>query len=88
MKIAITNPNEETLKTMGTFGWPIWEKEISQFDWKYDQTEQCYILEGEAVITSKFERTIIKAGDFVEFPKGLECFWDIKKPIRKHYTFK
>jgi uncharacterized cupin superfamily protein len=29
----------------------------------------------------------IKAGDLVTFPKGLSCVWDIKEPIRKHYTF-
>ena len=27
-------------------------------------------------------------GDFVTFPKGLSCIWDIKAPVRKHYNFK
>jgi uncharacterized protein len=27
-------------------------------------------------------------GDFVTFPKGLSCVWDIKAPVKKHYNFK
>ena len=27
-------------------------------------------------------------GDFVSFPKGLSCIWDIKGPVKKHYDFK
>jgi uncharacterized cupin superfamily protein len=27
------------------------------------------------------------AGDYVVFPQGLKCTWDIKDRIRKHYKF-
>jgi hypothetical protein len=27
----------------------------------------------------------IRGGDYVTFPAGMECVWDIRKPIRKHY---
>ncbi|MDH5793723.1 MAG: cupin domain-containing protein [Candidatus Bathyarchaeota archaeon] len=27
------------------------------------------------------------AGDYVIFPKGLKCTWEIKKRIKKHYKF-
>jgi hypothetical protein len=27
-------------------------------------------------------------GDFVRFPKGLSCIWDIEEPVKKHYDFK
>ena len=27
-------------------------------------------------------------GDFVTFPKGLSCVWDIKAPVNKHYNFR
>ena len=26
-----------------------------------------------------------RAGDYVVFPEGLECTWEVKKTIRKHY---
>jgi uncharacterized cupin superfamily protein len=67
--------------------WPIWEKEISRFPYTYDETEECLILEGEVMIETKEGNYTIKSGDFVTFKKGLECVWDIKKMIRKHYNF-
>jgi uncharacterized cupin superfamily protein len=29
----------------------------------------------------------IKAGDFVTFPAGMDCVWDVKEAIHKHYNF-
>ena len=67
--------------------WPIWTKEISEFDWEYDTTETCYIVEGEAVVTPEDgEPVTIKSGDMVIFPKGLKCVWKIIEPIEKHYN--
>lgn len=68
--------------------WPIWEKEVSRFDWYYDSDEDCQILEGEVVVETSDGNFNIKAGDFVIFKKGLKCVWDIKKDIRKHYRFR
>ena len=69
--------------------WPVWECEPSTFDWKYDEEEHCYIVEGEATIESKDETTIsIGPGDYVIFPQGLECHWTVHRYIKKHYSFK
>lgn len=87
MKIDIEQPEQEELEEEGVFSWPTWEHEEDKFEWYYDKTEKCYILEGEATIVSEFESKTIKAGDFVTFPTGLECVWDIHSFIRKHYTF-
>jgi uncharacterized cupin superfamily protein len=77
------------LDTLGVDLWPIWTKEVSTFDWTYEQMEVCYILEGEAVVTPKQgEAVTIKDGDYVTFAKGLSCTWEVKSPIRKHYNFK
>ncbi|MCK4338396.1 MAG: cupin domain-containing protein [Candidatus Cloacimonetes bacterium] len=89
MKITIENLSKEELENRGIFSWSIWEKEISRFDWSYDTIEQCYILEGKVIIeTEDGEKVEIGKGNFVTFPKGLSCVWDIKEPIRKHYNFK
>jgi uncharacterized protein len=85
--ITIQHLNSEEQKSKGISQWPIWEKEISRFDWFYDSTEYCQILEGRAEIESTTEKVEIRAGDFVIFPKGLKCMWTIKEPIRKHYKF-
>ncbi len=88
MEIEIRQLTEEEKKKMGIDSWPIWEKEVSRFDWYYDEDEYCYILEGRVIIeTEDGKKYEIKKGDFVKFPKGLKCIWDIKEPIRKHYNF-
>lgn len=88
MKIKIEKPSKEKLQNLGIYSWPIWEKEVSTFPWEYDEKETCYILEGEArITTSDGEEVTIKEGDLVTFPKGLRCTWQITKNIRKHYAF-
>ena len=67
--------------------WPIWEKEISRFDWTYSETEHCYIIEGEIVVETSEGVFEIRPGDFVTFDKGLKCIWDIRIPVKKHYNF-
>lgn len=80
--------SKEMLESRKVSSWPIWTNEVSRFDWYYDETEECYILEGRVIVeTPEGERIEIKAGDFVTFQKGLACTWDIKKFIRKHYNF-
>lgn len=87
MKINVEQPEEEELESEGVFSWPVWEHDEDKLEWYYDNTEKCYIVKGEATIISEFESITIKAGDFVIFPAGLECVWDIQSAIRKHYMF-
>ena len=87
MRIEIDQLDREELEEMDVFSWPIWEHDEDKFEWYYDKTETCYILEGEVTVTTEFESVTIEAGDFVTFPKGLECVWDIQSAIKKHYKF-
>ncbi|MBE0637897.1 MAG: cupin domain-containing protein [Bacteroidales bacterium] len=87
-KIRIQNLTDSEVQNKGIRNWPIWEKEVSRFDWKYDSTEECLIIEGEAIVTTEEGEVIIKSGDFVTFIEGLQCVWDVKQPIQKHYNFK
>ncbi|MCD4697722.1 MAG: cupin domain-containing protein [Bacteroidales bacterium] len=86
-KVVIEKLTEEHVKSRGIRGWPIWEKEVSRFDWQYNGDEECLILEGEVTVETKEGSYNIKPGDFVTFKDGLKCTWDIKSPIRKHYNF-
>jgi uncharacterized cupin superfamily protein len=89
MKISIEKPTDKDLEARGVLSWPIWEKEISRFDWHYDSIEECYLLEGKVFVqTEDGDRASFGKGDFVTFPKGLSCHWDIKVPVKKHYNFK
>lgn len=89
MDIIIEKLNNEELEKKGVFNWGIWEKGVSRFDWKYDTTEECYILEGKVIIeTQDGKKVEFTKGDFVTFNKGLSCVWDIKEPVKKHYNFR
>ena len=89
MKIEIKKTNKKDMEKKGVMSWPIWEKEVSRFDWHYDSIEECYLLEGKVVVqTEGGEEVAFGKGDFVIFPKGLSCIWDIKEPVKKHYNFK
>ena len=84
--MKIWKPDQEEIKN--TENWSIWEKEISKFDWYYDESETCFILEGEAEVIDKNRNVIkFKKGDMVNFKKGLECTWNILKPMKKRYLF-
>jgi len=67
--------------------WPIWEKEKSTFQWEYDEKETCFILKGKAVVNCPEGKVEFAAGDYIVFPQGLKCTWEIKDKIKKHYKF-
>jgi len=86
--IVEKTPPESRLNELGVFGWPIWEKEESEFPWHYDETETCYLLEGEVTVTPDGGEPVrIGADDLVTFPAGLSCTWNITGAVRKHYRF-
>jgi uncharacterized cupin superfamily protein len=75
------------LAALGVEAWPIWTKEVSRFEWYYDEQEQCQFLEGEVTVETPDGSVSFGKGDFVTFPQGLKCVWNVKKPVRKHYKF-
>ena len=88
-EIKIEKLDKANIEKRGIDKWPIWTKEVSKFDWHYDSVEECYILEGNVTVETKDGKTVkFGKGDFVTFPKGLSCTWNIKEPVRKHYNFK
>lgn len=89
MEVKVQKLTREELEKKGVFDWPVWEKETSTFDWQYGDIEECYFLEGDVVVEDKNGNKVnCGKGDFVTFPKGLTCVWNIKNPVRKHYNFK
>ena len=37
------NPDAKLLADQSVKTWPIWEKEVSEFPWHYDEMETCYL---------------------------------------------
>lgn len=84
--MEVRKPTPEEIQKAKT--WPIWEKEESEFPWKYEEQETCYIVEGSATVTTDTGETVsFKAGDWVVFESGLTCTWNIHERIKKHYAF-
>lgn len=87
VKFEKRTPTEEELKELGVKKWGIWTKEVSTFDWEYDTKETFYVLEGEADIISGDEKISFEPGDLVTCHAGVQCVWNVKKPVKKHYYF-
>lgn len=86
-EITVRKPSQDELDELGVGGWPIWACDCSTFDWHYDQQETCYVLEGQVTVTAGPAQVSFGAGDFVVFPEGLDCVWDVTSPVRKRYKF-
>ncbi len=93
-KIKVEKLSEEQIKNLGipdsaqySGPWSVWECESSTFDWHYDQLEKAYIYEGKVRVKTAHEEVEINAGDFVTFPKDLDCSWNVIEKIKKVYKF-
>lgn len=87
-QIKVERPSAETLAALGVDQWPTWSKEVSIFPWQYSSSEIAYILQGEVTVTPKDGEPVnFGAGDLVTFASGLDCVWEVKQPLKKHYHF-
>ncbi|MBW2974349.1 cupin domain-containing protein [Candidatus Woesearchaeota archaeon] len=86
MQIQVKKPTDEERKDMESCG--VWEKEVSEFPWEYDEKETCLLIEGKVEVTEDSgEKAFFGKGDLVVFPKGLKCTWKILEPVKKYYRF-
>ncbi len=86
-EIKKEKPSKEKLESLKIENWSPWECDPSIFDWEYDTQETAFVLEGKVIVKTPTGEMEINKGDLVTFPKGLKCTWDVKKKIRKKYTF-
>lgn len=84
--MKVWQPTTDEIKK--TENWGTWRKEVSEFDWYYEEPEICYIIKGEATVTDNQGNSVtFKSGDMVKFELGLKCRWKINKDIEKRYNF-
>jgi uncharacterized cupin superfamily protein len=86
--ITVRKPSEQETQTCKQ--WPVWSCDVSQFDWEYTQTEKCLIIDGHVEVKDPApsgHSVSFGTGDYVEFPVGLKCIWNVKQSIKKHYDF-
>lgn len=87
MEIKVEKLPYDRIQELEIEDWPVWTKEPSVFDWYYDEQEKCLFLEGHVIVKHDGRETEISKGDFVTFPKGMKCVWEVIEPVRKHYKF-
>ena len=83
MTVIVRKPTDQEKQAMASC--PTWECEVSEFDWDFEAEEECLILEGAAIVTYNGEDFHFGTGDYVIFPKGMKCHWNVTSPIKKHY---
>lgn len=85
MQIIVRKPTPAERNQMLTQ--PTWECAVSRFDWHYDEQEACLLVAGQVTVTYDGGNVTFGPGDYVIFPRGLSCVWDVSEPVKKHYTF-
>lgn len=85
----VRNPDDEFLQKKGVFNWGTWGCGVSKFPWTYDENESCYLLAGQVTVTPTDGRKPVTfgKGDFVTFPAGMSCTWDVSEAVQKHFMF-
>ena len=86
---VISQPDEAFLEKKGVMDWGTWGCGVSKFPWTYDSAETCYLLKGKVTVTPTDGRqpVTIGKGDYVTFPAGMSCTWDVTEAVQKHFMF-
>jgi uncharacterized cupin superfamily protein len=85
MEVIVRKPDVEEVTEMKSC--PVWTCDVSEFDWYYDSEERCLIIEGEVTVKYGRKSVSFTAGDYVVFPQGLSCVWQVTKAVKKYYVF-
>ena len=88
--IIVRKATEQDFSKMQIKQWATWGCEVSRFPWTYGDSETCYVIKGNVVVTPTSpagEPVVIETGDIATFPAGLSCTWDVKETLSKHYMF-
>lgn len=85
-KIITQEISVEEAKKLGIDEWSEWTCQPSTFDWEYSEDETAYVFEGDVMVRTDDEEVHIIGGMLVTFPKGMQCVWEVRKPVRKVYT--
>jgi len=83
--VIVKKPSDAEIQNCKS--WPVWTCQPSSFDWEYTQKETCLILEGEVTVTDGENSVSFGPGDMVIFPVDLDCTWQVRKAVKKHYNF-
>ncbi len=85
-RIKVETPTPAVAAEMKAY--PTWSCGVGVFDWHYEQAEVCLLTAGQVRVTVHGGETVsFAAGDLVTFPRGIQCTWDVRAPVCKHFRF-
>ncbi|MEH0155695.1 cupin domain-containing protein [Limibacter armeniacum] len=86
MDVEVRQLSEVEMAAKNISQWPTKSNGVSKFPHFFEHAEACYVIEGEATVTSEEHGAVkIKKGDYVVFPKGMECYWEVTSDFKKYY---
>ncbi len=77
--------SDREMEELDPAAWPVTTIEIARYSRHYDQTEEYLILQGEVELETDNGPMKFGPGDFVTFPEGTSCVWDVKEPVVAHH---
>lgn len=85
MQVSVESISPDEARARGILQWPVSKRRVSRYSWHYDATEVCYLVSGQARIETEDGNVEVESGDLVTLPAGLDCVWDVREPLAKHY---
>lgn len=75
------------LDVMGVDEWPLHQSGPARFERSYRETETCYVVSGEAVITPHGgeDPVCLQEGALVILLPGLTCTWELRGEFSMHH---
>jgi len=81
------HPSPMKLDVMGVDEWPLHQSGSARFERSYQETETCYVVSGEAVVTPHGggDPVCLQEGDLVSLLPGLTCTWELRGEFSMHH---
>lgn len=77
-------PSPGKLEVLGAEDWPLERFPPGRHVRDYAAGEECYLVEGEAVLRCDGQTEEVAAGDLLFIPRGLTVAWEVAAEIEYH----
>ncbi len=80
-------PSMDRLEALGVLCWDVATEAVATIRKTYERAMIVYVLQGEATIETPSGQVAIEAGDLVTLPLGLQCTWNVTRPMGTHFSY-
>jgi uncharacterized cupin superfamily protein len=79
--INIRRPNSDELQQLNVSNWQIHHEPVESRERIFDQDQTLYIQSGEVTVMHSGGQVRLSAGDLVDIPAGMSCYWRVLRPM-------